>query len=343
MSMDYMLQNPRFGLTSQGIQFLVPACYNQGISKQMKIVVVDSVRLFPQDIATLRSLGEYVQYDTECKDDSELFERLKDAEIIIVYGTRISDEMIAKLDKAKILIACAAGYDWVNIDAAKKKGILVAHCPGNNSEAVAEFTLGLLIMASRNAFDAARKATAGEYSQDYHGAELQERTLGVIGYGTIGKRVTEIAKNAFNMQIIPINSASTRQDLEKLLTSSDFISINAPSNEKTKNMIGADEFKLMKDGVVLVNTGRGSIIDEDALYDALKSGKVHGAGLDVMQTEPYIKGHKLFQLPNVIITPHIAYNTEETDLRLSAQVAEIAKSFVEGNPKYIIPEMKKAK
>ncbi|MBI1862854.1 hypothetical protein HYS00_01900 [Candidatus Microgenomates bacterium] len=309
----------------------------------MNIVAVDPVRIFPEHATILRSLGDVTIYDTEHKDSTEAFERLRDAEIIILYGAHIEGEVIEKLDKAKLIIVCAAGYDWVNIGAAQKKGILVTHCPGSNGEAVAEFTIGLIIEAARNFYDAAKMASQGIFSKDYHGVELKGKTIGIIGYGTIGKRVAEIAQRAFGMNVLTTNSKSSRADLVLLLTNSDFISINAPSNAHTRNMIGQKELALTKKGVVLVNTGRGAVIDEDALYDALRSGHIHGAGLDVMQTEPFIKDHKLFSLPNVIITPHIAYNTEETDFRLSAQIAEIAKSYIDGNTKYVIPEMKTMK
>lgn len=307
----------------------------------MKIVAVDPVTLFPEHVAILKSLGEFIQYDTEHTDDQEALDRLKDADMVVLYGAHIPGEIISQLDTTKLIIVCAAGYDWVDIASAKKKGIVVTHCPGSNGEAVSEFTFGLLLEAARNSFDAAKRAATGEYSHaGYRGKELRGKTLGIIGYGTIGKRVAEIAQTGFDMKVISTNSKSTRGDLENLLKNSDFISINAPSNEHTKNLIGKKELALTKKGVVLVNTGRGAVIDEEALYESLKSGHIHGAGLDVMHVEPFVKDHRLFSLPNVVITPHIAYNTEETDFRLSAQIAEIAQSFVEGNTKYVIAEMK---
>ncbi len=166
--------------------------------------------------------------------------------------------------------------------------------------------------------------------------ELHEKTIGIIGYGRIGKRVGEIAEKGFGMKILFANSSTSREEFENLLKTSDVISINAPLNEKTKGLIGIKEFNLMKTGIVIVNTGRGAIIDEIAFAKSLKSDKVSAAGLDVLKDEPMNLKSPLFSFPNVVITPHIAFNTKESTKRLSKIVTDNIINFLEGHPANVV-------
>ena len=166
----------------------------------------------------------------------------------------------------------------------------------------------------------------------FKGKELKEKILGIIGYGSIGRRVAEIAKKGFDMKIIYINSKSSRIEFENLLRESDFISINTPLTEQTKGMISKKEFDLMKRGVCIINTGRGAVLDEKLLIDNLKSGKVFAAGLDVFSKEPIEKESLFINNPNISLTPHIGFNTEEAEYSLSQIVVDNIKNFVDGHP-----------
>lgn len=245
--------------------------------------------------------------------------------------------VITSASRLKMICVAATGYEWIDIKKAKKKNIVVSNSPGYGTEAVAEHTVGLLLNASRLAFKAGQDIKNGKWDPIiYKGKGLKGKTLGIIGYGSIGRRVAEICQKSFRAKILYANTSTSRKDFEYLLKNSDFISINAPLTEKTKGMLGKKEFSLMKKGVVLVNTGRGAIIQEEVLVDNLKSGKVFAAGLDVLTKEPMDKNDQLFSLSNVIITPHIGFNTEEAEYRLSEIVTQNIKAFLDGRPQNLV-------
>lgn len=166
----------------------------------------------------------------------------------------------------------------------------------------------------------------------YPGIELNNKTLGIIGYGNIGKRVGEIAKNGFGMKIKYINSKSNKKELNKLLKESDILSINASLNNKTLKMLGEKEFTLMKEGVFIVNTARFLIFDRESLLNNLQSGKIRGIGLDVLDNEPIKIDDLLLKIPNVVLTPHLAFKTEEAEFRISEIVMNNVISFIKGDP-----------
>ncbi len=307
-----------------------------------KIVCVDPILLFPEHIHSLKELGELVLFDAAPINNEETIERIKDANIVVDFWTTLPQEIISKLSKTKMICSAAAGYDWIDVKAATQKGITVTHCPGHNAESVAEHTVGLMLAAMRLSWKASSETKTGKFAPDeYKGKELKDKTVGIIGYGSIGKRVAQILEKGFGVKILYINSSSSRKDLENLLNDSDFISINAPLNDKTRNLISHKEFELMKPGVVFVNTGRGAIVDEKALLAHLKNGRVFAAGLDILAKEPFEVANPLLSQPNVIVTPHIGWNTEETDYKLSAQVVEVVTAFIHDKPIYIVPEQRK--
>lgn len=303
----------------------------------MKIVAVDILYFLPIDREKLNKLGELVIYDTNPKDQNEAASRIRDADIVINSWYPLPKEIIKQTQNLKFICAASVGFDKIDIETAKEKNIVVSNCPGNNAEAVAEYTIALLLNAARYVEQAQKDLRNGMWhSEKYKGKELKGKTLGVIGYGTIGKRVAEIAEKGFGMKILFVNSQSAREDLEKLLKESDFISINAPRNKQTEGMIGTKEFDVMKQGVVLVNTGRGALIDEEALIKNVQSGKIAAAGLDVMQKEPMDTTSPLFSFENVSITPHAAWNTTETEERLSQQVVENIEAFIKNTPQNVV-------
>ncbi len=302
----------------------------------MKIVSADKVYLYPEHRKNLKQLGEVVIYN-DVPDEQKGIRRIKDADIVINNWLEMPARVISAAPKLKMICVAATGYEWIDLAQSRKQSITVCNTPNFSTDAVAEHAIGLLLTAIRLASKAQVDIRKGTWDPlAYKGKELKGKTLGIIGYGTIGRRVAEIAKNGFNMNILFVNSSSSRQDFEKLLHRSDVISINAPLTNKTRGMVGKKEFQLMKNGVVLVNTGRGAIIDERALMDNLTSGKIFAAGLDVLSNEPMKKTDPLFAYPNVVITPHIAFNTEESEYRCSQIVTDNIKKFLGGHPQNVV-------
>ena len=306
-----------------------------------KITCVDPIILFPEHINALKKLGELIMYNAAPKSNDEIFNRIQDTDVVIDFWTALPKKVIEKLNQTKMICSAAAGYDWIDVKTATAKGITITHCPGHNAESVAEHTVGLILGAMRLSWKASSEVRNGKFTpEEYKGKELKGKTVGIIGYGSIGKRVAEILEKGFGAKITYTNSSSSKDELEKLLEESDFISVNAPLNDKTRNLISHKEFTLMKPGVLFVNTGRGAIVDEEALLENLKNGKVFAAGLDILEKEPFETTNPLLSQPNVLVTPHIGWNTEETEYRLSAQVLEIVTAFIRDEPIYIIPEQR---
>lgn len=302
----------------------------------MKIVSVDKVVIYPEHVLELKKFGEVIIYN-DIPDEKEGIKRIKDADIIIDNWYEMPANVIVSALKLKMICVAATGYEWIDLNETRKKNIIVSNSPGYSTEAVAEHTIGLLLHSIRKASEAEREIINGKWNSiKFKGKELKGKTLGIIGYGSIGKRVAEIAKKGFNMKILYINTQSSRTSFEKLLKDSDFISINAPLTKKTKGMISKKEFNLMKKGVSIVNTGRGAVIDEILLIDNLKSGKIFAAGIDVFAKEPIERNNPLLKNPNVTITPHIGFNTEEAEYRLSEIIVNNIKNFVEGHPIHVI-------
>ena len=292
--------------------------------------------LLPEHVSHLKLLGEFTYFDSIPADFEEAKDRIRESDIIINFWYRMSEDLINAAKNLKLICVASTGYDWINVEAARKRGIIVCNTPVY-CEPVAEHTIGLMLNAVRLASEAERDIRIGKWTPEkYTGKELKNKTLGIIGYGAIGRRVAEIAISAFEMNILYINSSSTRGEFEKLLGESDIVTIHVPIKENTMRMVGKVEFDLMKEGVVIINTGRGAVIDEKSHIENLQTGKVFAVGLDTLSKEPMDNNHPLFTFPNVTITPHIAWNTEEADVRLSQGVVENIEAFIKGKPQHII-------
>jgi D-3-phosphoglycerate dehydrogenase len=222
--------------------------------------------------------------------------------------------------------------------AAKKHGIVVCRTPGVNSDAVAELALALGLCAGRRVAELDRRIRAGGDIKrpDFLAVETEGKTVGVIGVGNIGSRVARKWASAFNARVLGSDPEVEKlackkvETLEELLRESDLVTLHVPLTDETRHMIGAREIALMKKNAVLVNTCRGGVVDEDALYNAMKAGQLFGAGLDVWDVEPPPKDHPLLTLPNVVATPHVAGNTFETQERSALWVAQQAVDFLQG-------------
>lgn len=302
----------------------------------MKIVIIDAVDLLPDHIDALRKYGEVVVYH-DIPSEDEGIKRVADADIIIAAWLDMSPRLISSGKKLKLIVAATTGTDWIDLRAARDHEVIVSNAPGYGTEAVAEHTISLMLQAARKAYMVGKQLREGKRDPaQYRGVELAGKTLGIVGFGRIGRRVGEIARKGFGMKVLHTDSKSASNAFEILLAESDFISINASLNDLSRGLIGKSEFDMMKKGVVIVNTGRGAILDETELFIHLQNHKIFAVGLDVLSQEPMDLSSPLFTLENVVISPHIGFNTEEAKVRQSAIVLENVKAFIEGKPQNVV-------
>ena len=306
----------------------------------MKIVVVDHVLLEGKHIEKLRTIGKLKVFKDPPKDTEELKTRIKEADIVIVGWSNLTKPVLDCARTLKMISIWATTCHYVDLEAAKKKGIVVTHVPGYATESVAEYAFALLLAAARKVILADRHVRNGNFDwRSFGGTELAGKTLGIVGTGAIGFRVAELGRT-FKMQLLGYdkypNPRKARDiglkyvDLETLLRKSDVITNHVTLNSETEKLIGKREIAAMKKGAVIVNTSQGKVIDEDALIDALKSGKISCAGLDVFEDEPPHKSNPLFRLENTVLSPHVGFNTAEAEARCSDICVENVLNFVEG-------------
>lgn len=303
----------------------------------MKILVADSIH--EDGVRELQKIGD-VEVRTGMSRE-ELLERVKDADVLVVRSaTKVTREVIEAGEKLKIIARAGVGLDNIDVAAAKEKGIQVVNAPEAPSVAVAELVIGLMLAFVRHipAADASMKSGRWE-KKAMMGRELRGKTLGIIGTGSIGKEVARRAK-AFKMNLLFYDIVEDREfaeeiggkyvGLEELLRNSDFVSIHVPLTEETRKMIGEKELSLMKPHAVLINTSRGAVVDEKALAEALKAGKIGGACLDVFEKEPPT-GSPILECPNTILTPHIGASTVEAQREAALIIAEKIRKIVESS------------
>lgn len=301
----------------------------------MNIVVPDNIKISEDYKKQIRALG--AQIFDDLPDKNELKSRIKDAELITANYIDVTPEIIDAAPKLKYIVVPAVGYEWVDVEYASLKGITTLNCPTFNSQAVAEHAISLLMAVNRNLITGADDIRAGKWApQNLHGYELEGKKLGLIGYGNVGKRIEKLAE-AIGLNVRYANSKSTTNEIDTLLSDADFVIICAPLTDDTRNLIDERRLNLLKPTAVLVNVGRGAIVEQNALIKALKSKKIRGAGLDVFDGEPLTGAPnktiiELAGLPNVIATPHIAYNTEEINDKQGKEILKNIQSCVGGNP-----------
>ena len=311
----------------------------------MKIVIVDHIYLEKEHIEKLRSMGELEIFEEPPKTPDELKERIKSADIVIVGWSDLTESVIDSAKKLKMISIWATTCHYANLKAAKERGIVVAHVPSYATEAVAEHVFALLLAAIRRLPSADKHVRRGEFDwRPFGGSELAGKTLGIIGTGAIGCRVAEIAK-AFKMQILGYDKYPNLKraqeigmnyvDRYTLLKESDFITLHVTLTSETEGLIGKKEIAAMKKGAVIINTSQGKVIDEKALVDALKSGKLSCAGLDVFEEEPPAKSNPLFKLDNVILSPHIGFHTVEAAKRCTDICVDNVAKFLEEHPQNV--------
>lgn len=289
-----------------------------------------------------------------------IIEKARDADALVtLLSDKIDAEIFDAAPKLKIVAQMAVGFDNIDVEEATRRGIYVTNTPGVLTETTADFAWALLMAIARRVVEADRYVREGKWKVGWHpsmllGRDVYGATLGIIGVGRIGSAVARRAK-CFNMRIlyydvvrnpqIEKETGATFVDLDTLLRESDFISVHVPLTKETYHLINAERLKFVKKTAYLINTSRGPVVDEKALYEALKEGRLAGAALDVFEQEPLPTDSPLLRLDNVILTPHIASASYETRSRMAEMVAENLIAFFEGKvpPNLVNPDVVKVR
>ena len=316
----------------------------------MKIVVLDGYTLNPGDLdwSGLDALGRCTVYDrTPLTDVEEIIRRIGDAEIVYTNKTPLSAEVFDACPGIRFIGVLATGYNVVDIQAAKAKGIPVCNIPSYGTAAVGQFAIGLLLEICHHIGHHDQAVKEGRWSSnpdwcfwDYPLIELDGKTMGIIGYGRIGQATGRIAQ-AMGMHVLAYDTYHDEElvngqcryvdDLDELFKESDVIALHCPLFKETEGVINKDNIAKMKDGVIILNNSRGPLIVEDDLREALDSGKVGAAGLDVVSTEPIRPDNPLLGAKNCIITPHISWASKESRQRLMDLAVKNLEAFMDGN------------
>lgn len=318
-------------------------------SAAVRIVIPDD---FPPaysgrpEVEDLRRLGTVALYNTRAASRAELLTRLAGAHVVLNVRsyTTFDAATLAELPDLALIAVFGTGTDNIDLEAAARLGIAVCNAPGANARSVAEHAVALALAVARSICRHDRDLRAGRWVH-YEGPELEGKTFGVIGLGTIGQHTARIAA-AFGMDVI---AWSPRHDEERarscgaelvafddLLRRADIVSLHLAASERTRGIIGARELALMRPGAILVNTARGALIDEAALLAALQEGRIFGAGLDVFMEEPLPAGHPFTMLENVVLTPHAGWVTREARERLLRLPVENIAAYLAGRPRNIV-------
>jgi phosphoglycerate dehydrogenase-like enzyme len=315
----------------------------------MRISVLNGNFFDEQDIKQLREIGDDVKIYENTFTKKDAIERLKGTDIAVVDGvtTPLDAEVLKSADKLKLIAINSVDPDGIDMDTATIQGIQVANVPGYSTDAVAAHVFALLLAVSKKILssDSAMRQhpfqidPASKDDRKYLGFNPVGKTMGIIGLGQIGQRVAQIAK-AMGMDVIAYNRSPRNipgvkmVSLDQLLRESDVISLHLPTSKETKNIIDAEALLKMKQGAILINTGRGSTVDESALAVALQSGKLAGAGLD--DIVDWSNNNPLLKMENVVLTPHSAFYTPEALKNSANQVIQNVKAFIEGKPTNIV-------
>ena len=312
----------------------------------MKIVVLDGFALNPGDLSWnyLQQFGEYTVYDRT--PDDLIVSRIGDAEIILLNKTPITEATLEACPSVKLICVQATGYNVVDCAAAKKRGIPVCNVPDYGTAAVAQFTFALLLELCHNVGHHSQTVREGKWCAcpdfcywDTPQMELAGKTIGIIGFGRIGRAVGKIAR-AFGMNVIAYNRSQCEEghaigdyvNIDTLLSTADIISLHCPLTAENTGLINKDSIKKMKDGVILLNTARGPLVDEASITEALKTGKVRGFACDVVSSEPMQAENPLKSAPNCIVTPHMAWAPVESRQRIVNCTERSIRAFLEGTP-----------
>lgn len=317
----------------------------------MKMVLLDGYTLNPGDVswAPLLPLGEITIYPATRED--EIVQRSVGAEIIMTDSVSITAETMKKLPKLRHIAVMATGFDHIDLEAAENKGVTVSNIPSYGTGSVAQMTIAHILNLSHHIYEHHESVRNGDWNRspyycywNYPQISLEGKVLGLIGFGRIAQKTADIAA-ALDMEIIASaprpSDQSQRKNFrwvsqETLLRTADFISLHAPLTPETEGMIDRKALSLVKPTAFLINTGRGKLINEEDLTEALQRGKLAGAGLDVLSTEPPGEGNPLLNAPNCFITPHIAWATVTARSRLISILAETIEAWMKGKPIHLV-------
>ena len=319
----------------------------------MKIVVLDGYTENPGDLSwtELEKLGQLTVYDRTAYEESPLIaQRIGDAEVIVTNKTPISQQTLEQCPNLKLIAVLATGYNVIDCAAARKKGVSVVNVPTYGTASVSQYSIALLLEICHHIGHHDQSVHAGNWANnadwcywDYPLIELEGKTMGIIGFGRIGQAEGRIAR-ALGMRVLAYDlypSDSGRAigayvDLDTLYRQSDVISLHCNLTPENTRMINKDSIAKMKDGVILINNARGQLIDEQDVTDALNSGKLAAAGLDVVYTEPIREDNPLLKAKNCIITPHISWAPKESRQRIMDITAENIRAFLAGRPQNVV-------
>jgi len=319
----------------------------------MKIVVLDGYTLNPGDLNWdgIRQYGELTVHDRTSFAPDIVIKTIGDADIVFTNKTPLPKSVLEKSPSVKYIGVLATGYNIVDTLAAKELGIIVTNIPTYGTSAVAQFTFALLLELCHHAGSHSESVKNGDWTKsadfcfwNYPLIELAGKNMGLIGFGRIGQATAKIAQ-AFGLNVLAFDSYQNPTlvsntcryvSLDELLENSEIISLHCPLSDSTKGIINKNTISKMKDGVMIINTSRGPLVDEQDLCDALNSGKVAGAAVDVVSAEPIAATNPLLMAKNCIITPHIAWAPKESRTRLMKIAVENLAAFAAGNPVNIV-------
>ena len=308
----------------------------------MNIVILESMAVNPGDLSwdAFSQYGDVTVYP-RLADPEETVRRIQDADIVLMNKTPITADLLDRCPRLKLVCVLATGYNVVDCEAARQRGVVICNVPAYGTTAVAQFTFGLLLEICHQIGHHDRLVHAGRWSScpdfcfwDTPQMELAGKTLGIIGYGRIGQAVGKIAE-AFGMKVLSYSRRGgfpSSVSLDELFAKSDIISLHCPLTPETTRLINRETIAKMKDGAILLNTSRGAAVNEADLAEALKSGKLRAAAVDVAAAEPIPASSPLLTAPNCIITPHMAWAPKESRQRILDTTEASIKAFLAGSP-----------
>lgn len=312
----------------------------------MNIVILDGYTANPGDLSweSLKDLGQLTVYDRTRQE--ETVERAKEADIVLTNKVLLQRSEIEQLPRLKYIGVLATGYNVVDIEAAREHGVVVTNVPAYSTESVAQMVFAHLLTVTNRTEHYAQKNRAGEWFSckdfcywDTNLTELAGKTFGIVGLGNIGRRVAAIAQ-AFGMSVVAYTSKSAdelpagigKRSIDELFSESDVLSLHCPLTTDTRHLINSRTLRLMKPSVIIINTGRGPLVNDQDVADALRENRIAAFCADVLTEEPPRADNPLLSCENAFITPHIAWATNEARIRLIAVAIDNVKAFVAGNP-----------
>ena len=308
----------------------------------MKTVILDKKTLGDDiDLSPIRNISDTVEYDGTSPD--KVAERIVDADVVVINKIKLNESNLSSAKNLKLICIAATGYDNIDTEYCKANGIAFCNVPGYSTDSVAQLSASMVLSLATNLMSFRNFVHSGEYTKSgvankltpvYH--EIAGRKWGVVGGGGIGSKVAQIAK-ALGAEVVICRRKNEGDyplcDIDTLCKTCDIISLHVPLSDSTRGLISRARIDSMKDGVVIVNTARGAVCDEQALADAVISGKIGGLGVDVYSKEPFDKEHpfnKILGFDNVILTPHMAWGSYEARNRCIKEIAENMRSFFDG-------------